>query len=32
MYASREGHLDVVRALVDRGADVHAKDKWGKLV
>ena len=32
MYASREGHLDVVRALVDRGADVHAKNNNGKLV
>ena len=32
MYASKYGHLDVVRALVDRGADVHAKNIAGKLV
>ena len=32
MYASQEGHLDVVRALVDSGADFHAKSNDGKIV
>ena len=32
MYASWEGHLDVVRFLVDSGANINAKDEWGKLV
>ena len=32
MYASKYGHLDVVRFLVDSGADVHVKDINGKLV
>ena len=32
MHASREGHLKVIRALVDSGADVHAKNNAGKLV
>ena len=32
MYASGSGHLDVVRALVDSGADIHAKDNEGKSV
>ena len=32
MFASVNGHIDVVRALVDRGADIQAKDNAGKLV
>ena len=32
MIASREGHLQVVRALLDNGADIHAKENNGKLV
>ena len=30
--ASKFGHLDVVRFLVDSGADIHAKDNDGKLL
>ena len=30
--ASMSGHLDLVKFLVDIGADVHAKTKSGKLV
>ena len=30
--ASMSGHLDLVKFLVDSGADVHAKTKSGKLV
>ena len=32
MIASQEGHLGVVRFLVDNGADIHAKDNAGKLL
>ena len=32
MFASIHGYLDMVRALVDRGADIHAKNNDGKLV
>ena len=32
MYASGNGNLDVVRALVDSGADIQAKNNGGKLV
>jgi ankyrin repeat protein len=29
MWAAGEGHLDVVKALVDAGANVNAKSKAG---
>ena len=32
IYASKEGHLDVVRALLDRRADILAKNNYGKIV
>ena len=32
IYASKYGHLDVVRFLVDSGADIHAKNYLCKLV
>ena len=32
MIASEYGYLDVVRALVDSGADIHDKNKLGKWV
>ena len=28
--ASEKGHLDIVKLLIDKGADVHAKDTFGK--
>jgi len=27
--AASEGQLDVVRLLIERGADVSARDRWG---
>ena len=32
ILASLKGHLEVVRFLVDRGADIHAKNNYGKLL
>ena len=32
IVASYKGHLDVVRALVEGGADIQAKNNRGKLV
>jgi ankyrin repeat protein len=29
MYAASEGHTDIVRALIDAGVDVNAKDNYG---
>ncbi len=29
--ASQEGHADVVKALLDKGADVEAKDQVGMV-
>lgn len=30
MLAAREGHPDIVRILVDKGADINIKDKNGR--
>ncbi len=32
MWASKAGHLDVAKVLVENGAFIDAKDKLGKLV
>jgi ankyrin repeat protein len=32
MLAAEEGHAEVVKLLVAAGADVHVKNKVGKLV
>ena len=29
IWASKEGHLEVVQALLAAGADKEAKNKWG---
>ncbi len=31
IYASRGGHIDVVKVLLDYDADIHANDTVGKL-
>jgi len=28
-YASEHGHTDVIQLLIDHGADIDAKNKWG---
>jgi len=30
MHACMRGHISVVKALLDKGADINAKDKDGK--
>ncbi len=27
MYAATKGHIDIVKALIDRGVDINVKDK-----
>ena len=28
MKASFSGHIEIVKELIERGADINAKDKW----
>ena len=30
MYAAEKGHIEIVKLLLDHGADINAKDKDGK--
>ena len=30
MDASREGHVEIVQAILDKGTNVNAKDDWGR--
>ena len=32
MLAAKKGHTETVEALLDKGADINAKDKYGKTV
>jgi ankyrin repeat protein len=32
MYAASEGDLNIIKYLLERGADIHAKDKHGNTV
>ena len=32
IYAAEEGHLDIVEFLLNKGADVNAKDDDGKFL
>ncbi len=32
MYAAQGGHLEIVEFLLNKGADIKAKDKYGKFL